>query len=174
MHEICPEQEEVVSRFTPLELEGQTIWYVNDGFKPENTVVGWANIGTSSRPVTREVVGRVADSAVLLADGGEKIKVRTYVRSYKKDYPLSLLGGRLSRSWDNETFEERELIELYSREYASTLSYSHFAADPEILFPGVEFPLKTIGSQVQTPVNEPAITPGLELVLVPVLPRQAA
>ena len=132
MHEICPVQEEIIEK---------NVWYTNDGFRPENTVVGWANIGSTSRPVTREVVGRVADSVVLFPDGNEKIKVRTYVRSYKGDYPLSLLGGRISRSWANETHEERELTEFYSREFASTLSYSHFAADPEILFPGIELSL---------------------------------
>lgn len=129
MHEVCPVQEEV-------------IYYTNDNFQPENTVVGWAGVGGNSpRPVTRPVVGRVADSVVLFADGSEKIKVRTYVRSYKGDYPLSLLGGKISRSWESETHEETELTELYSREYASTFAYSHFAADPEILFPGVELSL---------------------------------
>ncbi len=140
MHEICPVQEEIIEK---------NVWYANDGFRPENTVVGWANIGSTSRPVTREVVGRVADSVILFPDGNEKIKVRTYVRSYKGDYPLSLLGGRVSRSWENETHEETELTEFYSREYASTLSYSHFAADPEILFPGVEVSL--IGPKEEMP-----------------------
>ncbi len=162
MHEFCPVQEEVISKFTPLEEEGKTIWYVNDGFKPENTVVGWANIGTTSRPVTRQVVGRVADSVVLFADGSEKIAVRTYVRSYKKDGPLASLGGKISRSWDNETHEETELTELYSREYASTLSYSHFAADPEILFPGVEL---TLLSQKETTFPAESIAAPIPVLL---------
>lgn len=166
MHELCPVQEEVIKKYTPTEQNGEVIWYVNDGFRPENTVVGWANIGSTSRPVTREIVGRVADSVVLFADGSEKIKIRTYVRSYKNDYPLSLLGGRISRSWPNETSEERELTELFSRDYAATLSYSHFAADPEMLFPDVELNLSGLPQQI--PVNE-AITDEPAPQLVPVL-----
>lgn len=166
MHEICPVREEIIDqKYTPQTVGDETIWYVNDGFKSENTVVGWVDIGTSSRPVTRHVVGRVADSVVLFPDGSEKIKVRTYVRSYKGDYPLSLLGGRVSRSWETEGHEERELTELYSREYASTFAYSHFAADPDILFPGVELPLMGTASQ---PQQQPEM-PQRELVPVPVL-----
>lgn len=153
MHEFCPVQEEVISKFTPLEEEGKTMWYINDGFKPENTVVGWADIGTSSRPITRQVVGRVADSVVLYANGSEKVKVRTYVRSYKGDYPLSLLGGKVTRSWENETYQETELTQFLSREYAVTLSYSHFAADRQILTPGVEMRV----NQKYTPPSFPLL-----------------
>ena len=153
MHEICPKHDEVIfSSIKPkedLDANNDGIWYVNDGFRPGSAVVGWIDIGTTSRPIMREVVGRVADSVALYVDGSEKIKVRTYVRSYKHDVPLAQLGGTITRSWDNERFEETEIKELLSREYASTLSYSHFAADPEILFPGVEIDL--IGHVVRNP-----------------------
>lgn len=144
MHENCPVQEEV-------------IYYTNDGFRPENTVVGWVDIGTSSRPITREVTGRVADKVEKLADGRDGVRVRTYARSYKGDYPLSLLGGRISRSEENESFEERELVEVYSREFAATLAYSAFAADPAILFPGVELPLVPAlkSFPVEMPISQP-------------------
>ncbi len=153
MHEICQGQDEVILPSTKsrgdLEANSDGIWYINDGFRPGNAVVGWIYIGTTSRPIIREIVGRVADSVALYADGSEKIKVRTYVRSYKHDVSLAQLGGSITRSWDNEKFEETEITEFHLREYAGTLSYSHFAADPEILFPGVKVDL--IGHVVKHP-----------------------
>ena len=71
MHEVCPELSESNSKFTPNEQEGEAIWYVNDAFRSKNAVVGWAEIGTTSRPVTRKVVGRVAESVVLFPNGSE-------------------------------------------------------------------------------------------------------
>ena len=126
MHENCPVQEEVITYPT----------YKNEGFRPGNEYVGWVDIGTSSRPIIREVVGRVPRGVKFMPDGTEKILVNTYVRSYKGDYPLSLLGGEISRTTDK--FEESELTIFYSREFAATLSYSEFVADPAILFPGKE------------------------------------
>lgn len=153
MHENCPVQEEFIT--------SEKIWYANDNFRPENSVVGWVDIGATSRKVEREVVGRVADSVVLFPDGREKVKVRTYVKSYKGDEPLAKLGGTVTRSWENEKFEETELTQLYSREYASTLSYSHFAADPEILFPGVEAVLIGGREAANKPVPLPQPVPAL-------------
>lgn len=112
------------------------ISYKNDAFQTANEVVGWVDIGTSSRPVTRPVVGRVLRGVEILPDGQEKIRVDTFVKSYKGDYPLSLLGGSLSS--ETESQQEIQLSSLLSREYASSLIYSEFTCDPEVLFPDRE------------------------------------
>ena len=131
MHEICPVQEEFIT-------------YRNDGFRSGNAVVGWVDIGGSSRPITRMVVGRVVRGVATNDDGNEKIIVDTYVRSYKGDEPLSFLKGKISKV--TEKYAETLLTDLFSRDYASTLAYSEFKADPAILFPGIE---RTIFQQEQ-------------------------
>lgn len=122
--------------------------YRNDGFVPHNTVVGWVDVGTTSRPITREVVGQVPSGIIKNDKGEEKIVVETYVRSYKNDYPLALLGGEISRITDR--YEERHLTQFLSREYASKLSYSEFPSDASILFPGVELTVPSFSKQKET------------------------
>ena len=89
---------------------------------PKSEVVGWADIGTSSRPITGVVIGREMRGIVSNDSEDIKIRVQTYVKPYGNDYPLSIIkDAALHEGWSGKEFE---ITHDYSPERAMQMQYS--------------------------------------------------
>lgn len=95
-------------------------------FFSQNEVIGWADIGTSSRPVTGLVIGREIRGVVTNDKGEVKMRVQTYVKPTGNIEPLDrVCGSKRHWGWSGPEFE---ITDDFSPEYAMTLSYSPTSA----------------------------------------------